>query len=29
MREYKFRAWNDFFKEMYYFDFNTNIEVRN
>ena len=28
MREIKFRAWNNFFKEMYYFDFENNIEVR-
>jgi len=26
---YRFRVWDDFGKEMYYFDFCTNIEVRN
>ena len=24
----KFRAWDNFFKQMYYFDFENNIEVR-
>lgn len=28
MREIKFRAWDNFFKQMYYFDFENNIEVR-
>ena len=27
-REIKFRAWDNFFKQMYYFDFENNIEVR-
>ena len=27
--QYRFRVWDDFGKEMYYFDFCTNIEVRN
>ncbi len=29
MRKMKFRAWNKFFEEMYYFDFENNIDVRN
>jgi hypothetical protein len=28
MREIKFRVWDNFFKQMYYFDFENNIEVR-
>lgn len=28
MREIKFRAWDNFSKQMYYFDFENNIEVR-
>lgn len=28
MREIKFRAWDNFFEQMYYFDFENNIEVR-
>ena len=27
--QYRFRVWDDFWKEMHYFDFCTNIEVRN
>ncbi len=29
MREIKFRAWDKFFKEMHYFDFENNIDIRN
>ena len=28
MREIKFKVWDNFFKQMYYFDFENNIEVR-
>ena len=27
-REIKFRVWSNFFEQMYYFDFENNIEVR-
>lgn len=26
--QYRFRVWDNFFKQMYYFDFENNIEVR-
>lgn len=28
MKKFLFRAWDNFFKQMYYFDFENNIEVR-